>query len=59
MLNIYLPIAERSVDIWSLLAVGGGFVGWKVGERVAPGTLGELGGAAAGALVGYYVGKKV
>ena len=24
MLNIYLPIAERSVDIWSLLAVGGG-----------------------------------
>ena len=24
MLNIYLPIAERSVDIWGLLAVGGG-----------------------------------
>ena len=42
-----------------LLAVGGGFVGWKVGERVAPGTLGEVGGAVAGALVGYYVGKKV
>jgi len=24
MLNIYLPIAERSVDAWALLAVGGG-----------------------------------
>jgi len=24
MLTIYLPIAERSVDIWALLAVGGG-----------------------------------
>lgn len=42
-----------------LLTVGGGLVGWKVGERVAPGTAGEIGGAAAGALVGYWIAKKV
>ena len=37
----------------------GGFVGWKVGERVASGPVGEFGGAAVGAAVGYWVAKKV
>jgi hypothetical protein len=42
-----------------LFIVGGAFVGWKVGERAMPGTVGEIGGGVVGAAVGYWVGKKV
>lgn len=37
----------------------GGYVGWKVGERVSSGPVAEFGGAAVGAAVGYWVSKKV
>jgi hypothetical protein len=37
----------------------GGFVGWKIGERVSPGTLGEVGGAVAGAAAGFMIAKKL
>lgn len=48
------------MNIKMLLFVGGGaFVGWKLGERVRSDTIGELGGAALGAGVGYWVSKKV
>lgn len=39
--------------------VAGGFVGWKVGERVMPGTVGEIGGGVVGAAAGYWVAKKL
>lgn len=42
-----------------LFAVGGGVIGWKVGERVSPGLAGEGLGALVGAGVGYWVGKKI
>lgn len=42
-----------------LFLLGGAFVGWKVGERFVPGTVGEVGGAVAGGAVGYWVAKKV
>ena len=39
--------------------VAGAFVGWKIGERVMPGTVGEIGGAVVGAVAGSYVAKKL
>ncbi len=41
-----------------LFVAGGGFVGWKLGDRFVPGTVGEVGGAVVGAGVGYFLSKK-
>ena len=47
------------MNIKMILGLGlGGYLGWKIGERVSPGALGEAGGAVVGAGVGYYLSKK-